>query len=340
MARRRKRVIVGLDVHKRETQIAVVPENGKGLVEMRIRTTPRAFARALEGVDGPVILESVGFHRPIVRWLRAMDREVHLANTRLIPKPKVKTDKKDAKHLAKLFKGDLLPESWIPPEEIQRLRDLVRHRHFLGHQSGRLKSKIKHDLLKHGHFVEGNPAETKSGRARVRKLNIPEVTSCIRVLEAVELEINDLQRQIESEARAREDVMRLTSIPGIAEYTALGIYAEAGDFARFPDAEKLASYAGLSITEHQSGDREHKFGITKAGNLTLLTLLVEAVHNHARVCPESALARKFTRWHQEKGAKKAAIATSRALIHVIYAMIRDKTTFNVNGANSNARHAA
>lgn len=338
MVGRRRSVIIGLDVHKRETQVAFL--DGKDVQEKRIRTTPRSFARVLRGVEGPVVVEAVGFHRPIVRWLEDLDREVHLANTRLIPKPKVKTDKKDAKHLAKLLRGDNLPEAWIPPEDIQRLRDLVRHRRFLGEQTGRLKTKVKHDLLKHGHFLEKNPADSKKGREWARKLQIPEITSCLVLLEALEGEIDVYQEKLESEARARKDVKLIATIPGIAEYTALGIFAEVGDFKRFYSPEALASYAGLSIKEDQSGDRQRKGSITKDGNTLLLTLLVEAAHNHARHCPESALSQKFKRWEQKKGTKKAAVATARALIHILYAMIRDQEPFTVNPANPDGRPAA
>lgn len=330
-------MFIGLDVHKRETQVAFL--DGKEVVEKRVRTSPRSLARVLKDVSGPVVLETVGFHRPVVRWLKDMNREVHLANTRMIPKPKVKTDKKDAKHLAKLLRGDNLPESWVPPEEIQRLRDLVRHRRFLGEQTGRLKSKVKHDLLKHGHFLEANPADTKKGRAWARKLEIPEVTSCLNLLDGLEEEVSTAEHAIEAEARARQEVQILATIPGIAEYTALGIYAEVGDFSRFSHPEKLASYAGLSIREDQSGDRQRKGSITKDGNTLLLTLLVEAAHNHARFCPDSALARKFKRWEEKKGSKKAAVSTARALIHIMYAMIRDKKEFNVNPENPNAKPA-
>lgn len=338
MVRRRRSVIIGFDVHKRETQVAFL--DGENVTEKRIRTTPSSFARVLRGIPGPVALEAVGFHRPIVRWLEALDREIHLANTRSIPKPKVKTDKKDAKHLAKLLRGDNLPEAWIPPEDIQELRDLVRHRRFLGEQTSRLKSKIKHDLLKHGHFLEKNPADTKKGHAWARKLDIPEVSSCLTLLDALEQEIDSSQEKIEAEANKRNDVKIIASIPGIAEYTALGIYAEVGDFSRFPRPESLASYAGLSIQEDQSGDRQRKGNITKDGNTLLLTLLVEAVHNHVRVCPDSTLSNKFKRWQEKKGTKKAAIATARTLLHILYAMIRDQKPFTVNPENPNERHAA
>lgn len=324
-------MIVGLDVHKRETQVVLLPE-GKGMPrELRIPTREAAFRQALEGVKGSVAVEAVGFYRPVVAWLRGQGHEVHLANPRLIPKPKVKTDKKDARHLAKLLKADLLPEAWVPSEEIQKLRDLARHRRFLGEEAGRLKSKIKHDLLKHGHFYDKNPADSQRGRRAITLLSIPEVSSCVRLLEATEEEMSIADKTIREEANKREDVRRFMTIPGIAEQTALGIFAEVGDFTRFPDPEKLASYAGLGIRQEQSGDNDKRGHITKEGNSLLLTLLVEAAHNHILNSPDSQITQKYQRKQERDGnTKRAKIAAARTLLHALYAMNRDKTDFKVN----------
>lgn len=323
-------MFVGLDVHKRETQVAVFGEGKKPLREARVKTSPSSLKRVLKDVEGPVALEAVGFYRPIARWLMAEGHEVRLANPRLIPKPKVKTDKKDAKHLAKLLKADLLPEAWIPSEEIQRLRDLVRHRRFLAEEVGRLKAKVKHDLYKHGHFVEKNPADTQKGRTQARKLLIPEVHSTLRILQTFEEEIKAYDRTIREEAAKRSDVQLLTTIPGVGDQTALGIYAEVGDFSRFDHPEKLASYAGMSILEEQSGDRDRKGRITKEGNTLLLTLLVEAAHNHILHCHESQITAKYRRKQERSGTKRAQIAAARSLLHAMHAMLRTQQPFTVN----------
>lgn len=332
-------MFVGLDVHKRETQLALLGTTGEGN-EDRLPTHPVELRRALKHVSGPVALEAVGFYRPVVKWLREDGHDVHLANPRAIPKPKVKTDKKDARHLAKLLRADLLPESWIPPEEIQQLRDLVRHRRFLGEEVGRIKSKIKHDLYKHGHFLDKNPADTQKGQQLARKLNIPEVTGCLNILEALNKEIKDADAKIHAEASKRPDIQLLMTTPGVGAYTALGIFAEVGDFKRFPDPEKLASYAGLSIVQDQSGDRDRKGRITKEGNTLLLTLLVEAAHNHILNCPESHVTKKYDRKKTRSGTKRAQIAAARSLIHAFYAMIRDGTEFKVNPKTPDERPAA
>lgn len=331
MATKRRTMFIGADVHRRETQLYFLPKDGSRGRELRVPTREKALAKALKGVDGPIVIEAVGFVRPVARWLEKTGKKVVVANPRQIPKPKVKTDKKDARHLARLLKADIVPEAWLPPPEIDRLRNLVRHRRFLGEETGRLKTKIKADLAKHGHFHTSNPADTKKGREIILQYAVPEAHSTLRLLESVEQETKIADRQVQQEAAKIEEVQLLMTIPGVGAQTALGIYAEVGDFSRFPNPEKLASYAGLSIGEAQSGDHDKRGHITKDGNTLLLTLLVEAAHNHIMHCDDSQIIQKFRRKKErDNNTKRAYIAAARALLHAMHAMIRTKTEFQVN----------
>lgn len=332
------RRIIALDIHKHETQACVMDKkSGKVIEETRFPTTEKAFKKHLKKHGrGDAIIESVGFHRPVARWLDEQGHEVHLAHTGEIPKPRVKTDKKDAKHLANLFRADLLPEAYLPPEEIQRLRDIGRQRQFLGQESRRLKTKIMHDLFKHGHFVDKNPTETIAGRAWLRKLAIPELTSCLDLLEKVNEEKERFEKLIEAETTNHPDAQLLMTIPGVGAYTALLILAEVGDFRRFKHKDAVGSYAGLGVRQSQSGDEDKRGGITKEGNSLLRWILVEATRNHVGRCPESQLTKRYKRLAEKKGSKKATIATARVLVTVMYAMITKGESFQVNPLEARA----
>lgn len=325
------RYTVALDVHKRETQACIANADGKVVQEKRFRTSPKAYKRALNRYrDGDAILECVGFYRPVAKWLGELGYTVHLAHVGKIPKPRLKTDKKDARHLLRLWRGDALPEAYLPPDEVQRLRDIARHRQFLGQQSRRLKTKVKHDLYKHGHFVNENPIETEKGRHFLRKLDAPELQSTLLLYERVEEEIKAIQKRIESETTELPEARLLTTMPGIGAYTALLILGEVGDFARFETGDQLAAYAGLVPSQHQSGDTDRKGGITKEGNPILRWALVEAARNHVRVCKNSRLAHRFERLAKTKGYAKAVTATARLLATVLKAMIDQQEAFKVN----------
>lgn len=187
-----------------------------------------------------------------------------------------------------------------------------------------------HDLLKHGHFFDKNPVETQLGRAWLRKQDIPEVTSSLTLVEGLQEQIKDFQARLEQESATHPEARRLTTIPGVAAYTAMLVLAEVGDFARFETGDGLSAYAGLAVRQSQSGDTDRRGGITKEGDAVLRWALVEAARNHVRVCPQSALSRRYQRLAKTKGQKKALIATARVMATVMHAMITKKEDFQVN----------
>lgn len=325
------RYTVTLDVHKRETQACIANRDGDVLEEKRFRTSPRSYKRALAKYSkGVAILETVGFYRPVAKWLGEQGFEVHLAHVGKIPKPRIKTDKKDAKHLLRLWQGDALPEAYLPPDEVQRLRDIARHRMFLGQESRRLKSKLKHDLYKHGHFVDQNPIENIKGRTWLKTLDHPEVQSTHRLWERLDEEMKAIQERIESETTNLSEAQLLMTMPGIGAYTALLILAEVGDFGRFESGDQLAAYAGLVPRLHQSGDTNRKGSITKEGNPILRWALVEVSRIHVQRCHESTITKRYQRLAETKGHSKAIVATARQLCTVLKTMIDRKEAFKVN----------
>jgi len=324
------RYTISLDVHKRETQACIASDDGEVVAQKRFRTSERSYRRALKKYEGEVVFEAVGFYRPVARWLDDLGYDVHLAHVGRVPKSRQKTDKKDALRLLTLWRGDALPEAYLPPEEVQRLRDLARHRQFLGQESRRLKAKLKQDLYKHGHFVDENPIETERGRAWLRTLEFPEIRSALRVWERVNEEIRAFQERIDAETTDLPEAKLLMSVPGIGAYTALLILAEVGDFRRFPDGDRLAAYAGLVPSQHQSGDTDRRGSITEEGNPTLRWALVEAARNHVHLCPDSSITQRFVRLAQSKGHGKAMTATARHLCTVLWSMMARREPFQVN----------
>lgn len=321
---------IGLDIHKRETQACIMTSTGKVIEEKRFPTRPADFKRELAKYAGAsTIIESVGFHRPVAKWLQELDHEVHLADPTRIPKPAKKTDKKDAKHLANLHRWGSLPESYLAPEETQRLRDLARHRMFLGQQAARLKTKIAHDVLKHGHFDHEGAVATKSGREELAAMKIPEVSSSLNMLQAIEEEIRTFQKEIESYATHNENAKLLMTIPGVGAYSASLMLAEIGDVSRFLQKDDIGAYAGLTPGKHQSGDVDQNLGITKRGNQVLRWIAVEAARNHVKHCADSELSLRFKRLAKKRGSHKAVIATARNLLTIIHVMLTRKEAFKL-----------
>lgn len=321
---------IGLDIHKRETQACIMTKTGRIIEEKRFPTRRGAFREELAKYAGSsTVIESVGFHRPVAKWLLEMEHEVHLADPTQIPKPAKKTDKKDAKHLANLHRLSALPESYLAPEETQRLRDLARHRMFLGQQAASLKTKIKHDLLKHGHFDLEETVELKRGRAELVNLGIPEITSTLNMLAPIEEEIRTFQKRLEDYATTDANAQLLMTIPGVGAYTASLILAEIGDVTRFAHRDDLGAYAGLTPGRHQSGDEDHDLEITRRGNHVLRWISVEAARNHVKHCPDSELTRRYKRLAKKRGQNKAMVATARNLLAIMHVMLTRKEEFKL-----------
>lgn len=321
---------IGLDIHKRETQACIMTKTGRVIEAKRFPTRRSAFQAELAKYAGSsTVIESVGFHRPVAKWLQELGHEVHLADPTQIPKPAKKTDKKDAKHLANLCRVNALPESYLAPEEVQLLRDLARHRMFLGQQAASLKTKLKHDLLKHGHFDLEENAELKRERETLVKLGIPEITSTLAMLSPVEEQIRLFQKRLEDYATNDTNARLLMTIPGIGAYSASLILAEIGDVTRFAHRDDIGAYAGLTPGRHQSGDEDRDLEITRRGNHILRWISVEAARNHIKHCPNSELTQRYKRLSKKRGQNKAIIATARNLLAIIHVMLTRKQEFKL-----------
>jgi transposase len=143
----------GADMHKNFCQAIVCTNEGEALKEGRIPTEKEditAFFSGLERLE--IALEASTNYEYYFDLLESMGHRVvvaHPLKTRMIADAEIKTDKLDAKTLAELLRGGLLPTSYVPPKELRELRELrhlVRHRIARGRIRSGLKTRIKTEL--------------------------------------------------------------------------------------------------------------------------------------------------------------------------------------------------
>jgi transposase len=172
----------------------------------------------------------------------------------MIAYAKIKTDKLDAKTLAELLRGGLLPTSYVPPKELRELWHLVRHRIALGRIRSGLKTWIKTELRrKNIKYRDGATCFTEKGKAELKRLHNPVIDSFLTIYEVIEKELKKAVRAIgEAEAR-HEEVSLLTSITGVGVYSALVIFSEIGDGSRFP---RRTTSSHTRASSHESTSRE------------------------------------------------------------------------------------
>ena len=326
----------GFDTHKNFCQAIICTKDGTLMKQGRIKTETGSVKEFFSGFDNlEIALEATSNYEYFYDLLESLGHKVVLAHplkTRMIGEARVKTDKIDARILADLLRGNLLPTSYVPPKEIRELRHLVRYRIFLGRYRAILKNRIKAELRRRNlKYETGGNLYTKKGKKWLRSLGDPLIESCLRIYEIVEGELKEAERRIGEAGERIEEVRLMSTIKGIGVYSALVIYSEIGEIERFQTEEKAFSYAGLVPSIHQSGEERYYGRITKEGSKYLRWILVEAARVHVQWCPESRITKHYEKIRVKRGENIAMVAAARKLLQVIYHMLKNKEEYRIGG---------
>jgi transposase len=333
----------GVDLAKRETQLAVLDADGVQILQKRFATEREQFlalAAELRSTD-TVALEVTTNSTSIARLIRDNSKaRVIVSNpikTKVIAQARVKTDKIDARVLAELARVGYLPEVWLPDEDTEALRQfitdrtsLVRRRteckncvHSVLHRN--LVRQTRTDLFGTGGrmWLETIIAGTTADGQQIPELDRLRMGSLLNEIDRIDALVADLESVIASYVAVRphlkEQMDRLLSITGVNLVVAAGLIATIGDVTRFPDKKKLAAYLGVVPSTYQSGDSSRNGRITKQGRAEARWLLIEAAE-HLRKSPGPARA-LFTRVAKKHGHNVAVVAVARKLIELVHHLL-------------------
>lgn len=291
-------VYLGLDVHKRT--IALVAYIGDELVPRFQKTIPNdktAIKKELERISrlGEIICcYEAGFcGYDLARYIESLGHSCSIAAPSLIPQragDKVKTDKRDAKKLATLLRAGLLSFVNIPDKDEERDRTLLRLRGQIRKDVIRCKHRILKFLQLVGVVYTGATHWTKGHRDFLGSLKLEAGDSFIlsehlTQLTYLELRLKDIDQRIEelaSTPRYKDRVKALMCFRGISTLSAMTLITEVQSILRFAGPHEFMSYTGLTSSEHSSGDKIFRGGITKQGNKRLRHILIEASWHFAR----------------------------------------------------------
>jgi transposase len=322
-------VYVGIDVHRKRSQVAVINQDGQVLVNRNVPNgvtpilsvigdlpsgTPAAFEAAFGWGWLVQLLEDYGFDPHLV----------HPLQCKAIASARLKNDKVDAAILAQLLRADLLPEAWIAPPAVRQPRAMLRHRAQLVRLRTLLRNRIHAVLADHGH---GRPAGcwTGPGRAWLASLELPAVSrqvidDALMLIDALQQPIGRLDREVHQRARSGPRVQVLTALPGVGPFTALVLLAEIGDITRFGSARKLASWAGLTPMVRGSDRMVHHGHISKQGSAWVRWVLCEAAQTAKR---HPDFAASYQAIAARRGKKIATTAIARKLATRAYHLLTD-----------------
>lgn len=282
-----------------------------------------------------------------------------------------KTDVQDAEWLADLLRHGLLKGSFIPSEELRALRDLTRYRTKLSDERksevNRIHKVLEDANIKLGsvasdimgvsgrailgELVEGhtNPtvlAELAKGRlrdkhelleralrGRVRSHHRTMLVHHLSHIDYLEEAIKQLDTEIEEQMRPfAASLEKWDSLPGINRRLAEILVAEMGaDLQPFPDAEHLASWAGMCPGNNESGGKRRS-GKTRRGSPWLRRALVEAAHGAART-KEKYFQALYRRLAARRGKQRALFAVGHSLLVTGYYLITEDRTYEDLGAD-------
>jgi len=293
-------LFIGLDVHNDSIAVSLAPSDAAevrryGIIggghDDVLKLTKKLQA-AHPGAELRCCYEAGPRGYPLGRFIRAHGHECILVAPSKIPrKPgdRVKTDRRDADQLARLYRAGELTAIHVPDPQDEAVRDLIRGRYQVSRQQHRARQQLKMFLLRHNIRYAGKTA-WKPAHLRFLatvKMPFPEQQWVFQEMVNVISEAGQRLARYDTEIervvtgwRWEPVVRALMSLRGLAVLSAVTLVAELGDLHRFERAGQLMSYLGLVPGEDSTGEDRRQGGITKMGNGIARRTLIEAAWHY------------------------------------------------------------
>ena len=367
-------ICCGMDVHKSFVVACIATTNDHGVTNYkskRFSTFTGDLRRCADWLSEnnckDVCMESTGKY-----WIPIYNILEHTCNI-VLAHPKYvkairgkKTDKRDAKWIADIFKHDLVSGSFIPPADIRQLRDLVRYHWKLtnfnvGEKNraqncltvsniklddvfsdvfGKAASAITTRLLESNEPFDVKPYLTKNIKKPIEQIQAAvdgemcaEQAEKLRIIrshmDSLELCKLNLESLILSTAEKYIPQLNLVmTAPGIQSFAAIGIISEIGvDMSVFPTSTHLGSWAGLTPQNNESAGKKKTTRISRAGAY-IKPLLVQCALCAIRTKQFPEVRNRYLALKKRRGHKKAIIAIARMLLTAIYNILKWNEVYN------------
>jgi len=321
---------VGIDLHRRRSLAVCINEKGERLWWRRFENSPAMLVEVVSeaGPDPEVVMEATWGWYWAADVLADMGARVHLAHPLGIKgfeNRRVKNDLVDATMLADLLRLGSLPESWIAPDSIRQLRELVRYRHKLCRLRTGLKSQVHSVLGKEGLIPQLREIWGPVGAAYLDELSLGDaygyrLESLRDLIKILDVEIRQLDATVHRKLRDDVGYRVIQQLNGVGPIHAGVFVAEIGDIGRFPNPRRLCSWAGLTPRLRESDTKTYRGGITKQGSALVRWSAVEAVSRYHGGAP---IRDSFHRIADRRGNNIAKVAAARKLLILVYYGLRD-----------------
>jgi transposase len=331
---------IGIDLHKRESQICWVDAATGEVRQQRIQTRRDRFEAVLgHQAPGQVLIEAGTESEWVAQVVEGLGHRVWVVDPSYAPMyprrrgGRHKNDPRDAAALAEAS----LRGTYRPVHRVSRGRRVVRQaltvREALVRTRTRLIATIRAAVRAEGLRVASG--QTESFVARLQVVALPAdlaetLAPLVAVLGDVETALTAADAQVAAHVAQDADMQRLQTAPRIGPVTSAAFVATLDTPTRFAHAGQVASYLGLAPRDDSSGDRRRAGHISKAGPSRLRWLLVQA--GWGILCGAETEGWALHTWAvavaARRGKRIAAVALARRLARILYAMWRDGTEFD------------
>lgn len=297
---------VAFDVHAESHHVAIASPDGEvrdyGAIGSKLSDVDRLISKlkTSDNIELRFIYEAGPTGFGLVRHLRSKGFVCEIVSPSLIPQKasdRVKTNRRDARNLARLYRAGELTFIHIPTPEDEAVRDVVRLRESAVRDQRQARQRLKSYLLRNGGRYTGKTSWRPAHLNYLSKIKMPFPAQQL-VLEGHIRQVEHLTERLALLTKAVEDqlpgwrweplVRALMTFRGIALVNAMTLVSEIGNFSRFDKAPGLMNFIGLTPSEHSTGEKRSQGSITKTGNSFCRKALIESAWHYrqpARVAP-------------------------------------------------------
>ena len=333
-----KTVHVGIDVHQKDWQVAAVHQQiclGNHCMGAHSGKLIEHLQNRYPGATFKCVYESCAWGFTLQRQLSAAGMDCIVVNAADVAtndkERRRKTDQVDALKLARKHCSGELRGIYIPAEDHQKERNLIRYRKRIVGDLNRSKNRLKSLLKYQGidipeKFIKANWSnqflswvQQQADKDALLKDILSLMLEQIKHLRQLKLKIEKKIRELMKTEKYKKQSELLVSVPGVGHVVSALFLLEVGDVRRFSSFDRLNDFVGFCPDTHSSGETERNTGITTRRHKQLRTALIEAAWEAKRSDP--ALLETYLQLTKRMTGNKAIVRIARKLLRRIRAVL-------------------